>query len=356
MARIATVYSASRRPWSLRDMSYIRWQKISEALARLGHDVDILTHEPEWSNSRDPVEMSPRLRRIPLDGVQWTRYDVVKTLFHGGFDVLEEHGGASHPFVISKLGSVVGAEDMPGIYFYGDVRRKLYEAQARIHKASRYVTVLSEAAGELLQQVHGKREGLLLVPGAVDHDVPDAPNPYLQFPEKVCIFSGHIYYPDSQPEANRVLVDKLNRLGRHLQGSGVRLCYQGHGDTSALDRQYVTDLGCVSYDQTWAYLQHAAVGIVVSAGAFMHNNESSKIYHYLRAGLPVVSEAGFPNDDVVRQSGLGFVVPSGDMELLAAHVLQSVEQEWDRPRAVSYILENHTWDRRARVYQDVIPQ
>ena len=43
MARIATVYTA--REHQLVDMSYIRWYKISEALARLGHQVDMAIGE-----------------------------------------------------------------------------------------------------------------------------------------------------------------------------------------------------------------------------------------------------------------------------------------------------------------------
>jgi len=57
-------------------------------------------------------------------------------------------------------------------------------------------------------------------------------------------------------------------------------------------------MGAVSYERSWDYLHHADVGVLVAAGPFMHNNESTKIYHYLRVGLPVVSEAGFPNDPV----------------------------------------------------------
>ena len=172
MARIATVYSPVREPWIVRDMSFIRWQKISEGLAGLGHDVDIVTNEPRWQENSAPVEMCERVRRVPLQGIDWNRYDVIKTLFHTGFDLLERHGGSRHPFIISKLGSVVGAEDMPGIYFYGDTRRLLYETQVKIHRTSRYVTLLSEPARELWRQVHGDRKGLLLVPGAVDHDIP----------------------------------------------------------------------------------------------------------------------------------------------------------------------------------------
>jgi glycosyltransferase involved in cell wall biosynthesis len=357
MARIVTVYTSSRNAWDLRDMSYIRWQKISEALSRLGHQVDIATNEPGWTDDPTPVIMGPRLRRIPLANVVWRKYDVVKTLFHLGFRTLASHGGTRHPFIISKLGSVVGSEDMPGIYFYGQVRQKLFATQVEINRTSRYITVLSPAARDLWRQVHGRRNRMLLVPGGVDHDIPEpSANPYEKIEGKVCIFSGNIYTSDSQPEANRVLVDKLNQLGQRLRQSGITLCFQGLGDATRLDERFVINLGSCSLAESWNYLQHANVGIVVSAGPFMHNNESTKIYHYLRAGLPVVSEQGFPNDRVVHESGLGFVVPAEDMDGMATKIIEGCYAEWERARAIRYIQANHTWDCRAQIYKDIIPR
>jgi glycosyltransferase involved in cell wall biosynthesis len=130
----------------------------------------------------------------------------------------------------------------------------------------------------------------------------------------------------------------------------------GVGDVSRLDPECVTYLGFVSHEEAWRFIGHADVGIVVSAGSFMHNNESTKIYHYLRAGLPVVSESGFPNDDVVRRAGLGFVVDSGDMPAMAHRIEEAARGRWDRAAAVSYIIENHTWDTRAGVYDRILQQ
>jgi hypothetical protein len=128
----------------------------------------------------------------------------------------------------------------------------------------------------------------------------------------------------------------------------------GVGDVRRLDRRHVTYLGWMPYLRTWNYFYHAHVGVVVSAGPFMHNNESSKIYHYLRAGLPVVSESGFPNDHVVRESRCGSVVESGDMDALAEAVLSAARTNWDRAYAVRYILENHTWAQRGAVYNRLL--
>lgn len=357
MARIVTVYRMWRRPFRLEDMSHIRWLKISEALAALGHEVDIATNEPRWLWRRRPLPIGPNLRRIDLARVDWTRYDVVKTLFHKGFETLERYGGNRHPFIISKLGSVVGPHDMDGIYFYGRRREQLHAIQERIAGTARFVTVLSEPAAALWRACFGPTRNVLLVPGAVDAVVPPpGPSPYRDGATARCLFAGTVYGRTSQPEANRTLIDKLNALGAALAGHGVRLYLLGTGDVRRLDRRAVTHLGAVPYARTWDYMHHANVGVVVSAGPFMHNNESSKLYHYLRAGLPVVSESGFPNEHVVTESGCGLLTPSGDTAALADGISTAARRRWDVERARRYVLENHTWDRRAATYDAVIRQ
>src|SRR5262249_48242439 len=152
-----------------------------------------------------------RVRLIPLSTVRWNDYDVVKTVFHLGFETLEAYGGARHPFIVSKLGAVVGPRDMDGIHFYGDMRRDLYATQERIHRACRYVTVLSPQARALWQDCFGDASNTLLVPGAVDAAIPaPAADPYPADPRKRVLFAGNIYNARAQPEANVVLVGKLN--------------------------------------------------------------------------------------------------------------------------------------------------
>ncbi len=351
MLRIATVYHGSRGPGELEDMSYARWFMISEALARLGHRVDIV----RGGEFRSPTLVAPGLREVSLDKVDWKDYDVIKTLFHTGYELLCKRGGADHPFVIAKLGSVVAAEDTEGIYFYGEMRERLYETQARIARDARYVTLLSDPARQLWRKCHGPESRTLLVPGAASSRIAlPGRDPYPQRGRGVCVFAGNIYDTSSQPDANRTLVEKLNGLGERLRAFDVRLYMLGVGDASGLDPRAVEYLGAVSYEECWNYFHHADVGIVVSVGPFMHNNESTKIYHYLRAGLPVVSEGGFPNDHVVRDSGHGSVVPTGDLDALAEQVNRWIQSESSPARAVDYIMQQHTWDHRARIYDELL--
>jgi hypothetical protein len=356
MARIVVVYNTERfRVAEPVDMARIQLIEMASALARLGHHVDIATAEIPLQLGRGPVEMTERLRRVALSRVRWEEYDAVETNFHQGWETLSQFGGAAHPFIIAKLGSVVGPRDMPGIYYYGRDRERMFDIQSQIHAGARYVTLLSKPAQDLWTQSFGPRDGHLLVPGAAATNIPGrGPDPYPARADGVArvLFSGNIYNK-SQPEANRVLVAKLNELGE-LLAPRARLFFAGPGDTRAVNSRFVTNLGVVPYVDSWQHMFHADVGIVVSAGAFMHNNESTKIYHYLRAGLPTVSESGFPNDHVVTESGLGFVVPSDDMKQLAARVLEAVETPWDRDCAIGYILASHTWEARVRVYDDVL--
>jgi len=228
----------------------------------------------------------------------------------------------------------------------------MFRTQGEIHARARCVTLLSRPAQELWTRSFAERDGHLLVPGAAAAAIPAAQRD--PFPARDAIrvlFSGHIY--DSQPEANRVLSDKLNALGKRL-APHARVFFVGTGDARHIDKRFVTNLGAVTYEAAWQHMLYADVGIVVSAGPFMHNNESTKIYHYLRAGLPTVSEAGFPNDHVVAESGLGFVVPNGDMDGMAGRILEAARATWDREAAVRYILANHTWGTRMRVYDELL--
>jgi hypothetical protein len=212
MAKIVTVYTHLRQPFQPSDMSHIRWLKMSQALARLGHEVDIATNEFGLLNRRRVIEMESNLRRVPLSRLRWEQYDLVKTLFH-------------------RVGS---------------------------------------------------------------------------------------------------------------------------GNTGGLDRRFVSHIGPVPYGDSWDYLFHAHVGIVLALGPHRNDNESTKIYHYLRAGLPVVCESGFSNEHLVTEATLGHVAPNGDLGRMAELIVATADPSWDRAAAAEFVLRTHTWDHRAGTYDALL--
>jgi hypothetical protein len=215
--------------------------------------------------------------------------------------------------------------------------------------------VLTEPSRERWLRGVGAGNTIALVPGAVDAEIP-APgaDPFGDAHPRRCLFAGNIYDPASQPEAHATLVGKLNGLGRLLGARGIRLYFMGPGERRGIDAAHVTTIGAVPYERSWSYLPHAHVGLVLALGPQPNENESTKIYHYLRVGLPTVCEAGFPNQDLVRAAQLGHVVANGDLPGLADAVEATLRSAWDRQGAVEFVLARHTWRHRALVYDALI--
>jgi len=350
--RIACVYLRDKVPnYVVGTMAGIRFFRIAEALARRGHEVDIVLNRQQA-----PQTLAPRLREIPFKLARWDNYQVVKTFFHRGFDSLVAEGGGDHPFIISKLGSVVGREQTAGVHFYGPVRESLYATQVEIAKRSKVVTVLTNRSAALWWKEHGHDSVLFQVPTGVDAEIP-APgaNPYhrLGIDGPVALFAGNIYSRDQQAEINALWQDRLNRLGRALKRHGISLVAMGFGATDLLQRDAVTHVGVVDAGEYWNWQHHAQAGIVLAQGP-VQDNESSKIYYYLRTGMPVISEASVPNLALIEHTGCGAIVPYGDIDAMADAVVAQVAVRHDRAAIADYMIRNHSWDSRAALYDSVL--
>ena len=145
-------------------MATTRWVLISQALQRLGYDVDMIL-----DGSGDFAPYAPAVRCVSWSEFDWRRYDIIKTLFHRGFDALCEVGGHKHPLIISNPGPVVGDRDgIEGVHFFGTEREALYETRKRIHCCSRHVTVLTEPSRSLWESCFRGKTPPLLVPTGVE--------------------------------------------------------------------------------------------------------------------------------------------------------------------------------------------
>ncbi|MEO7117395.1 MAG: hypothetical protein ABIZ34_00325, partial [Candidatus Limnocylindrales bacterium] len=291
-ARIVSVHRADVLPGSPAAMDRIRFVRLSEALARQGHHVDMVLAGRDGA-----TVVGPGLREIGSRDVDWDAYDLVITFFHRAIEALIAAGGGDHRFIVSDLGSVVGPEPSPGVYFFGPVRDELWAAQLEMVRRCRAVVILTEQSAALWRASHGPTPPIVLVPTGVDADIPPlGPNPYAAagITRPVVLFAGNLYANDRQGEVNLVWQDRLNRLGRALRTRGLELVAMGTGDIDRLDPSAVTHVGEVDYRDFWQWQRHAAVGVVLAHGP-VQDNESSKIYYELRAGLPVICERPVPN-------------------------------------------------------------
>ena len=330
-------------------MSTTRWFRISESLADLGFKVDMIVNTKSGL-----VQRTPNLRYVPYSKVDWNSYDIVKTLFHKGFESLHSEGGDNHPFIISKLGSVVGNHDRTeGVHFFGEEREQLFETQKKMNQKSRYITILTAPSKRLWEKEFGNNKTILLVPTGVDREIPSpGKNPYSGFAEKIAVYVGNIY-AETQRDVNLLWQTRLNILGRLLKKKGIRLCFVGPGNVDRLDDKVVTYLGAVENHWVWDYQYFADVGIALAQGKIQHN-ESSKIYYYLRTGLPVVSESPISNNYLIQEANLGFVADYADHQMMADMIEAAIYKKWQKKEAIKYVLQHHTWDRRVKLYETVV--
>ena len=68
----------------------------------------------------------------------------------------------------------------------------------------------------------------------------------------------------------------------------------------------------------------------------------------------MVSESSIPNNYLIVDADLGFIANYGDDHQMTEMVEAAIYNKWDREHAMRYILENHTWTRRGRIYEEVI--
>ena len=188
--RIATVYKRDSLERSqIQAMDTIRWLRVSEGLADLGFSVDMIVDAPAALGVP-----RPNLRYVPLSAVDWSLYQVVKTLYPTGLRVLLDSGGAEHPFIIARVGSVVGpTDDTPGVFFVGEERRALWELHQVVNERARYVSLVTEPS-RVLWQTHFGRPPVLVVPTGVDRIVPSPRwNPFARSSGKHAVHVGNIY-------------------------------------------------------------------------------------------------------------------------------------------------------------------
>ena len=346
--RIACVYKRSYgRELRLVSMSGLRFNRMAEALARQGHDVDLITNRFDQT-----IHRASHLREVPFRSVRWETYDVVKTFFHSGMEALISEGGGNHPFIISKLGSVVGRTNTEGVYFFGEVRQKLFELQLEVARRSRIVTLLTNRSVALWWKEHGQGNYLFMVPTGVDAILPETDyNPYeiRGIDSPIALFAGNIYRRDTQPEVNLLWQARLNRIGRVLRARGITLVALGDGDADELDPRAVLHYGAINGDDYWPWQKHAHIGLVLGQGK-VQDNESSKIYYYLRTGLPVVCENTVPNSWLVDRTGAGILVDYGNDEQFCDAVVKLVQAPPRLNGVPEYMTREHSWDARASLY------
>lgn len=339
--RIAMVYFKDPSK-SLDGMDTIRWLELSRALARLGYDVEMVTEEGE------DVELSKRLRVRNISLARWGTYNVVKTTHHTDVFAVPEH-----PFLICRVGRVVDELHPQRVYRH---RQELLQAQDLIAGRAKRAVLMCEENLQRWQKHYPAGPPGVVVPNGCPTTIPNVgPSPY-DGTGKRALYLGSL--------TSSRFVQVLNSLGRLLKDRGVEVHHVGrsqlelYGESDEqLDPMAVISHGAFPEPQSWDYLFHADVGLMIARGDQVFDNEISKVYYYLRAGVPTVSEQFISTNSLITETEWGEVTPYGDVSAMAEAVVRWVDAAHSRRSEIGEsVAQRHSWDRRAKIYHQLFQE
>ncbi|MGA2735585.1 MAG: hypothetical protein ABSG35_23700 [Syntrophobacteraceae bacterium] len=320
----------------------IRLRAIAGALIRRGVDAEIIAPAArEGFLDRDiPV--------LPLAVLSKGRkYDLVKTCYHFSIQLTGKYRGP----LISRIVRVVD-EQLPERD--ASMRRTLLECQRLIGKRAKALIVNNVENEERWLRLYGGKLSVAAIPnGCPVHIPPVRSNPYGTGAAPI-LFLGSLAAPRMIGLLNELALRLRDRCRIHIVGSNKAHLY-GEGKPPELN-PLIADHGELPEEEVWDYVRHARMGIALAAGPHLFDNDISKIYTYLRGGLPVLSEELIANNHLLAQTHLGNIFAYGnaaDMAMKAAGLLERPPTQWIQS-AMALMGREHSWEQRVTVLLSLI--
>jgi glycosyltransferase involved in cell wall biosynthesis len=354
------------------------------AMARRGHDVDLIVRPDTHAPARDPLvyyglppEARLRMERAPVSGpaaarrlgylafalgraIGRTRADVIVTRDLGVASALlevprrlrpplvyESHGYA--PDVAAALPELVATATRPSAR---KLRRLAVREASVWRRADGYVTITAGLRADL-EQRHGMRERIAVVPDGVRLG-PRAPDAAPRGSQAVVAYAGHLY----AWKGVDVLLEALARMpdarglivGGHAEEPDLARVKALAGRLGIGDR--VTLTGMVDPGRVADLLNQADVLALPNPASAISTRFTSplKLFEYMAAGRPIVASDLPSIREVLAHEVNALLVPPGD----AAAMARAIERLLADPvlasrlaRAALDVVPEYSWDRRA---------
>ncbi|MFZ5584615.1 MAG: hypothetical protein ACOZHQ_01665 [Thermodesulfobacteriota bacterium] len=295
---------------------------------------------------RLPTPGGQALALRPLAEIRRGRYQILKTCYHPGVDLVQGHRGP----LVCRLVRVVDqdrpARDAPR-------RERLLAWQAAIHRRADAVAFNNPENLERWRRLYGWDKPAVLTPtGCPETLPPRGPDPYAGRSPAV-VFLGSL--------ASGRMTRMLNRLAQALRGQAalhlVGLNKSGlYGDPVPLSG-LVVDHGPQAGARMWDLVAWADFGLALAAGPEDFDNDSSKVYTYLRAGLPVLCEQPIRQWPLIAGLGMGRDFPLGDLDRAVAQARALLaDPPPHREAAMARMAAEQAWGRRVDAYLTLFRQ
>jgi len=321
----------------------VRLGSVALELAKAGHRVEVVAPVKARSPWQDGLKVMP-LEVMEEEG----RYDLVKTCYHQSILNLGRHRGP----VVSRLVRVVDRVHPRRDQRF---REELLDCQARIAGRAQAVAFNNRLNAGRWEELYGRSQRIVLTPTGCPASLPvPGPDPYPPGPPPV-LFLGSVSSDHMARMLNRAAALLKGSAAIHLVGLNKTGLY---GDREQALHPAITVHPPRPEAEVWDFIRHARAGLALAANDQPFDNDVSKIYNYLRGGLPVVLEEPILQAGLVRETGLGGVFGHGraeEMESLVKGLLAEPPDRDRRTRTMELMARDHSWAARVRVYLDLFP-
>lgn len=301
-----------------------------------------------------PVQHSGMLDgNIPVYGLNHFQesapYDIVKTCYHDSIKLVP----TKNKNIVSRIVRVVDSTFPERDNFF---RTKLLECQKLICDRAVIVIFNNEENRSRWIKFYGGSAQTEIVPTGCPLVIPPPiRNPYHTH-KKILLFLGSVaavrilhmlnQLAEYMTDVAEIHLVGLNKAGMYGAGSGCELSplIVNHGQKPEHD--------------TWDYIYHADAGLAFATGPQPFDNDMSKIYSYLRGGLPILSEEPILNNELVVGLQYGSVFGYGDLAALISRcrTLLINPPIQKRDHVMERMAADYSWDRRVDRYIELFKQ
>lgn len=280
---------------------------------------------------------------VPLDALKEKgRYDVVKTSYHFSMELIDEYDGPVISRIVRVVDEKLPERDEP-------FRERLLACQEKIQRRSSVLILNNIENEQRWRELYGPEPRIVHIPnGCPDEIPPPGPNPYADDRPAV-LFLGSIAAPRMLRMINAAAELLADRARVHLVGLNKVCMYGGTEEWCELHPS-VLDHGEIPEPRTWDYIYHAAMGLAFATGPYPFDNDVSKVYNYLRGGLPTLSEEPILENALIRETDHGAVFPLNDTNRMFQQALALLDTELTEQKTlVRHMLRlYHGWDDRVQ--------
>ena len=314
----------------------VRLRAIAGGLLRRGVETVVAAPVEKPGVWQDGIQV------LPLDVLDRAgRFDLVKTCYHQSIRNLGGHQGP----VVSRIVRVVDQE-LPKRD--AKSRAELMACQELIAGRVQAVALNNTLNAERWRRLYGEKQRIVLTPTGCPAMIPPAGKSPYPAGQKAVLFLGSL--------ASAHMAEMINAAAKRLQGRAV-VHLLGANKTGLYGEEIALHPEIVLHpprpeEEIWDFIRFAHLGLALATADLAFDNDVSKVYNYLRGGLPVLCEEPILQGELVQETGLGAVFGFGDQEALVREAKRLLEEprEGGRQAAMEYMAGEHSWDNRVETY------